>query len=93
MMTTINISLPTSMYKDTKRLLARRGYASISEAVRDALRPILYPHLTENGFTSEFEDQVLKASEEPRKNDLVWNGRGSFTDFVLKKGKQRYAKD
>lgn len=43
MNTTINISLPKSMYQDAKRLLEKRGYISISELIRDVLRDILYP--------------------------------------------------
>lgn len=68
MTTTINISLPTEMYKDVKVLMANRGYASISELVRDALRRTIYlseDEITENGFPKWFEDKVLKAAEEP----------------------------
>ena len=83
MMTTINISLPTSMYKDTKRLLSRRGYASISEAVRDALRPVLYPRLTENGFTPEFEDAVLKSAAQPRANNYILETDKDIEDYFL----------
>ncbi|MCL5676094.1 MAG: ribbon-helix-helix domain-containing protein [Patescibacteria group bacterium] len=93
MMTTINISLPTSMYEDMKRVMSQRGYSSISELVRETLRKNIYPNLTVNGFTPEFEEQVLKAAKEPLKNAVVWNGKGSFTDFVLKKGKKIHAKD
>ncbi len=92
MTTTINISLPKSMYQDAKRLLARRGYASISELIRDTLRNELYPRVTENGFTPEFEERVLKASAEPVENDIVWDGKTPFTEFVLKHGKKRYGK-
>jgi Arc/MetJ-type ribon-helix-helix transcriptional regulator len=81
--TTINISLPTEMYKDAKLHVKRRGYASVSELIRDAVREWLYPRITINGFTPEFENQVLKAEKEPRENHRVWNGKGSFSDFVL----------
>ncbi len=47
MITTVNISLPKSMYEDAKKMLARFGYASISELVRDAIRKKIYPELTE----------------------------------------------
>lgn len=72
MNTTINISLPTSMYTDMKKALIKRRYTSVSELIREAVRKILYPSpLTVNGFTKEFEDQVLAASKSPRKNDIV----------------------
>ena len=60
MTTTINISLPKSMYQDAKKLVVTRGYTSISELIRDALRGVIYPRLTENGFTSEFEEEILR---------------------------------
>ena len=64
-MNTINISLPESMYKDAKQAVKKKGYSSISELVRDGLRRVIYPELTENGFTPEFEDMVLEAAKEP----------------------------
>lgn len=82
-MATINISLPASMYKDAKAALKSQGYASISELIRSALRKVLYPRLTVNGFTPEFEDQVLRAAAEPIEDSVQWDGKGSFTDFVL----------
>jgi len=70
MLTTINISLPSEMYKDAKRALVAKRYSSVSELIRDALRKSLYGDLTENGFTKEFEDEVLASAAEPRKNDI-----------------------
>ena len=71
-MATVNISLPNNMYSDAKKLLAKRGYASLSELIRDTLRNILYPRLTENGFTPEFEEEVLEAAKEPVEKAKVW---------------------
>ncbi len=84
---TINISLPTAMYEDAKRHVKRRGYASVSELIRDAVREWLYPRVTVNGFTPEFEKQVLESEKQPVSKDRVWNGKGSFSDFVLNKKK------
>lgn len=83
--TTINISIPTTLYQEAKRTVKKRGYASVSELFRDALREWIYPRLTVNGFTPAFEKLVLKSEKEPIENDRVWNGKGSFSDFVLKK--------
>ena len=80
------------MYEDIKKALVARRYSSISEFFRDVVRRRLYPELTENGFTPEFEEEVLRRSLEPQENDIVWDGKGSFTDFVLKKGKRRHDK-
>jgi len=71
MTTTVNISLPRSLYEDAKKLLVSRGYTSISEVMRDALRHLVHPHVTENGFTPEFEEEVLRSAAEPVKNDIV----------------------
>lgn len=81
---TINISLPKTMLNDARKYLAARGYTSISELLRDALRDKLYPGLTENGFTPEFEDMVLESAKEPIEKSKEWDGKTPFTDFVLK---------
>ena len=79
---TINISLPKSMYQDAKKTLTKKGYTSISEFIRDAVREKLYPGLTENGFTPEFEEEVLKAAAEPIENSVEWDGVTPFDEFV-----------
>lgn len=83
MNTTINISLPKNMYNDAKKLLAARGYASISELVRDALRDTLYSRLTENGFTPEFEEEVLKSAASSRNNDILLETDADFKNYFL----------
>lgn len=82
-MTTINISLPTSLYKDIKKTIKERGYSSVSEMVRDAVRRVLYPELTENGFTPEFEEAVLKSAGEPFENDTVLETEKDIHDYFL----------
>ena len=72
MSTTINISIPTQMYKDIKAVIKEQGYASISEFVRSSIRNHMYPRITENGFTPEFEDEVLEAAKEPIDENKVW---------------------
>jgi Arc/MetJ-type ribon-helix-helix transcriptional regulator len=83
-MATINISLPTTMYQDAKAILRVRGYASISELIRQALRDVLYPKITENGFTPEFEEEVLRAEKSPRKHDIVLSTDKEIKDYFLK---------
>jgi Arc/MetJ-type ribon-helix-helix transcriptional regulator len=79
--TTVNISLPTPMYEEAKRYVKRRGYASISELIRDAVRDWLYPKVTVNGFTPKFEKEVLKAASEPMENDIVLNSEKDIHDY------------
>lgn len=83
LMTTVNISLPKSMYEDARKALSARGYASISEFVRDAMRGILYPQLTENGFAPEFEQKVLEAAKEPEDNDIELRTDKEVKDYFL----------
>ena len=65
-MKTINISLPKDMLEAAKRTIKRKHYASMSELMRDALRKELkMQEITENGFTGEFEDEVLRSAAEP----------------------------
>ncbi|MBI3577450.1 hypothetical protein HY086_05430 [Candidatus Gottesmanbacteria bacterium] len=92
---TINISLPKSMYADAQKSLGVRGYASISELIRDALRRLLYPQVTENGLTPEFEEAVLRSEAQPRKDDYVLKTDKEVEDYFLrlklpkKRGKKR----
>lgn len=71
------------MYAEAKRIVSKRGYSSISELIREALRNVLYPNLTENGFTPEFEEEILRRSAESENNDIEWDGKTPFTEFVL----------
>ena len=80
---TINISLPKSMYADAEAALTQRHYMSFSELVRDAMRKFLYPQLTENGFTPEVEEEILKIAATPVDNDVVWDGKTDPVKFAL----------
>jgi hypothetical protein len=84
MVTTINISLPKKMYKDAKKVIASNGYSSMSELVRSGLRVILYPNLTVNGFTPEFEDMVLKSAAEPIGNGTVLETDEDVENYFLR---------
>lgn len=83
-MTTVNISLPTTLYKDIKRTIRERGYSSVSELVRDAVRRVLYPEITENGFTPEFEEAVLKSAKEPIDESKVWETEEDIDKYFAK---------
>ncbi len=82
-MATINISIPQGMYEDAKKLMVKKRYASISELVRDGLRKIMYPELTENGFTKEFEDEVLRRSALPDDNDIALETDEDIHNYFL----------
>ncbi len=77
--------MPRGLYAQAKRRAKKYHYTSVSEVIRDALRWWLNDNLTRNGFTPEFEEEVLKAEKEADAGKVVeWNGKGSFVDFVLK---------
>ena len=82
-MATINISLPSAMLEDAKKHMTKRRYSSMSELVRKTLRKELYPHLTVNGFTPEFEEEVLRAEAEPVENDIVLETEKEIEDYFL----------
>lgn len=86
MTTTINISLPTKLYKAAKKLVAEEKYHSISEVVRAGLRRVIYDadKITENGFTGWFEDQVLESAEEPIKKGTVLETEADIDNFFKK---------
>ena len=88
MTTTINISLPQAMYLTAKKTVSKRGYTSFSELVREALRFVLYPRLTENGFTPEFENEVLRIANNPKEPLKRWDGKTPFSKFVLENSPQ-----
>lgn len=94
-MMTVNISLPESLYKDIKKTIKDCGYSSVSELVRDAVRRVLYPDLTENGFTPEFEEMVLRSAKESVDEKDVWETSEDidkyFAKFHKKHQKQRNA--
>ena len=98
MTTTINISLPKEMYKDAKKMVAERRYASISELVRDALRKIVYQEekITENGFPRWFEDRVLESERQPVEEGEVWETEEDvhryFKDLHKRLEKRRHGK-
>lgn len=82
MTTTVNISLPKSMFEDVKKAMVARRYTSVSEIVRDGLRKILYEQdLTENGFTLSFEDEILKSAAEPMEKARVWETEKDIDNY------------
>ena len=87
---TTNISMPKGLYAQAKAQAKKYHYSSVSELIRDALRWWTNDNLTRNGFTPEFEEEVLRREKEPLENDIEWDGRGSFTNFVLKEGEKKY---
>ena len=43
----------------------------------------MYPELTENGFTKEFEDEVLCAAAEPMENDILLETEEDVHNYFL----------
>src|SRR3990167_1773942 len=40
------------------------------------------PNLTRNGFTPQFEREVLRRAAEPIDNDVEWDGVTPFSEFI-----------
>ena len=67
-----------------KKTVSKRRYTSVSELIREAVRNWLYPRTTVNGFTPEFENQVIASAKEPRKNDIVLTSDKEIRDYFTK---------
>ena len=81
-MSTINISLPNSLYKDAKNTVIKMHYASMSELIRDALRRILYQGTaSEEYFSKDFEDKVLRRAKEPYDSDVVFETEEDLRNY------------
>jgi Arc/MetJ-type ribon-helix-helix transcriptional regulator len=90
---TINISMPKGLYIQAKTEAKKYHYSSVSEFIRDATRKLLYPELTENGLTKQFESMVLKREKNMDKYDTVeWDGKTPFTKFVLNNPPKKHVK-
>lgn len=93
-MATINISLPKAMQTDVRNYIADNRYTSVSEFIRDAIRKVLYPGLTENGFTQEFEEAVLRSEASPEDQDITLDSPEDidnyFRNLVLPKKKKQH---
>ncbi len=80
------------MYLDAKKVLTQKGYTSISEFIRDALREKLYPNLTVNGFTPEFEEEVLRIANNPNEEYIEWDGKTPLGEFILTHPPKKFVK-
>ncbi len=69
--------MPKGLYTQAKVEAKKFHYNSVSEFIRDATRKLLYPRLTVNGFTPQFESMVLRREKQSTKNDIVWEGKES----------------
>ncbi len=86
--------MPKGLYDQAKTQAQKYHYNSVSELIRDALRWWMSDNLTVNGFTPEFEEEVLKAEKEADKGKVVeWDGKTPFTEFVLSHPPKGYGKN
>ena len=95
-MVTTNISLPRTDWKALK-VLAVRQETSMSDLIRRSVKQSIKQQvnkaakkqrLTVNGFTPEFEDEVLKAAAEPVDYSKVWETDEDIHKFFRSVGKE-----
>lgn len=89
-MVTTNISLPREDWRALK-VLAASQETSMADLIRRSVKQTV-KRLTVNGFTPEFEEEVLKAAAEPVDMSDAWDGKGSFVDWALKPRSKRHGK-
>lgn len=84
-MSTINISIPKKLLADAKSTVKKRGYASVSELVRDALRQKIYDEnqITINDFPLWFEKEVLE-SEKSTVVGKPWKSEEDIKNYFRK---------
>lgn len=77
---TTNITFPRDDWKALKIVAMEQGVSmaefvrqEVGRAVRKTAKTLIRRRrLTVNGFTPEFEDEVLKAAAEPVNKDKIW---------------------
>lgn len=93
MNTTITITIPEDLKQQADRAVKSGVFRSMTELVHTGIRRVLpekkksFQRLTVNGFTPEFEQEVLEAEKEPLDQSVEWDGKGSFVEFCLKHAK------
>lgn|SRR3989344_5912898 len=80
---TINVTMPKGLMSAVRELVASGWYGSISEVVRTGVRYVAQQQqpLTVNGFTPEFEEEVLKAATEPVDYSKAWESDKDIDEF------------
>ena|SRR3990167_7666866 len=91
---TINVTMSKNLMDLTKQWIAQGWYTSVSEVVRSGVRRLAADkeQLTINGFTREFEDEVLMAAAEPVDYSKAWESEEDIDRFfasVRKEVKKR----
>lgn len=83
------------MVDEVKKIIKKRGYATMSEYVRDILRDSIYPRLTENGLAPAIESDILQSASEPVENDIVLDTdeevRNYFTKLNHPKNRRKHS--
>jgi len=89
-MTTITFSVPDAMYEDAKKMLIEKHYASVSAFARDGFKKLLYKKkLTINGFTEEFEDEVLRTAADPVGEGTILETDEDIDNYFLRSKKSK----
>ena len=84
-MNTITINISNDVKSALDNQVKMGWFKSINEGVKVAVKTwVQGKRITDNGFTKEFEEGVIRSSNETRDPKKMWDGKGSFTDFVLK---------
>lgn len=94
MNTTINVSIPDDVKRKALRAVNSGEFPSMDDLVLAGIRQVLpaikrpAKRVVEYFVTPEFEKELQEAENEPLDQALTWDGKGSFTEFVLKNSKR-----
>lgn len=92
---TTNITFPRDDWKALKIVAMEQGVSMaefvrrvVGKTVRQATRRFLQKRrLTVNGFTPEFEEEVLKSAAEPVDESKVWNSQKDIDRYFDRLGR------
>lgn len=90
MNTTIRATIPNDLKQQAQEAIRNGMFPSMNDLVLAGLRQVLpkvkrsSKRVVEYFVTPEFERELQEAENEPLDQAIEWDGKGSFTEFVLK---------
>ena len=80
----MQIYIPSQLKKEAKQMVKTGKFSSLNELIQTGIRIVLRTQkkLTVNGFTPEFEGQVLDAEKEPLEKDVVLQSEQDISRFI-----------
>ena len=82
MIQTINISLPKNLSDQIRSEVKKRGYVSVSEFIREAVRNYLH---ASTSFSEKAEKEIIKIAKSSSKKDIGFNSQKTSVPKMFEK--------